>query len=205
MLEGIRTQLDALAPDIASALLQPASESQISSLKASLGPSFEMGLLDLYRASAGLDPAVVANFAYGFSFMTVDEVISEVRVGDQAVDVPARLADEGIRPVMTIGKSRVAIGADASHCRLCVDFIPGEGGVPGQVIFLDEEMGVAFLLAPSVPAFLRQFETDLAEGRYTLQEDALEDGVQWLSVASEIDVQNWHDSATWSYAHESRS
>lgn len=129
----------------------------------------------------------MANFALGFSFMEIETVIAQVAASspDEAV-LEARFADNGVSPVLTLGRARLAIGNDAAHCHLCIDLMPDTGGTVGQVICIDEEMEVALLLAPSLAAFLEQFGQDLAAGRYSLAQDALEDGVQWLQPAREV-------------------
>lgn len=199
MLEAIRTRLQDLAPDVVDALLPPASDAQLQALEAAAGQALPADLLALYRESAGHDPDATANFARALSFMSVEAVTAGIDSGDQGEPVAAQFADAGIRPVLTLGRERLVIGSDVAHCRLCVDLTPDVGGTHGQVIFIDEELEVALLLAPSVSAFLQQFDDDLAAGRYTLAEDALEDDVQWLDAARGIDVGNWYNSPTWAY------
>lgn len=200
MLARIRDQLKVIAPDIGEALLPPASEEQIEALQSIVDRPLPEDLVALYQESAGLDPDATANFAMGFSFMGVEAVAVHVEQSSSSgVGVASQFADKGICPVLTLGRDRVAIGTDFSHCRLCVDLIPTADGTYGQVICIDEELEVALLLAPSVAAFLQQFEQDLAGGKYGLAQDALDDGVQWLDAAREIDVGNWYNSPTWSY------
>ncbi len=199
MLEGIRAQLRRIAPDIANALLPPASEVQLAALESALGQPVPADLAALYRESAGLDPDATANFARALSLMSVDEVLDAVKRDQNTESVAARFADQGIRPVMTMGRQRIVIGTDFARCQVCVDLIPEVGGTPGQIVFLDSEHAVALLLAPSMSEFAQEFESDLAEGRYTLAADALEDGVQWLHATREIDVCNWYSSPTWAY------
>ncbi|QJD67774.1 SMI1/KNR4 family protein [Xanthomonas campestris pv. badrii] len=203
MLEGIRAQLRRVAPDIANALLPPASEAQLAALESALGQAVPADLATLYRESAGLDPDATANFARALSLMSVDEVLDAVTRDQNTEPVAARFADKGIRPVMATGRQRIVIGTDFARCCLCVDLIPGVGGTAGQIVFLDSEHAVALLLAPSMSEFARQFESDLANGKYTLAADALEDGVQWLQAAREIDVCNWYSSPTWTYVGRS--
>lgn len=199
MLEGIRARLHHIAPDIANALLPPASDAQLAALESALGQSLPPDLTELYRESAGLDPEATANFARALSFMSVDEVLATVESDQTDEPVAARFADAGIQPVMTLGKQRVVIGTDFARCHLCVDLIPAADGTRGQIVFLDSEHAVALLLAPSMRVFVRRFEDDLAAGKYTLSADALDDGVQWLQAAREIDVVNWYSSPTWAY------
>jgi hypothetical protein len=49
-----------------------------------------------------------------------------------------------------------------------------------------------------------ELRDDLEQGKYTLAEDALEDGVDWLSPERSIDAGNWFNSPTWARAHAVR-
>lgn len=154
MLEGIRAQLRRIAPDIANALLPPASEVQLAALESALGQPVLADLAALYRESAGLDPDATANFARALSLMSVDEVLDAVKRDQNTESVAARFADQGIRPVMTMGRQRIVIGTDFARCHLCVDLIPEVGGTPGQIVFLDSEHAVALLLAPLMSEYV---------------------------------------------------
>ncbi|WP_267119320.1 SMI1/KNR4 family protein [Xanthomonas sacchari] len=201
MLERIRDHLRVIAPEVEKALLPAANELEINALKSALGRPLPEDLVAVYRESAGLNPDATANFALGFSFMDVATVTFEVERSSYNDDAgaSAQFADKGIRPVLKLGKDRLVIGSDCSQCRLCVDLSPEENGTYGQVIFIDQEWGVALLLARSMNDFLRKFEQDLSMGKYSLAQDALDDGVQWLSATRDIDVGNWYNSPTWSY------
>ena len=64
---------------------------------------------------------------------------------------------------------------------------------------VDYDMGIALLLNKSISEMVAQFENDLSNDRYSLQEDALEDGVHWLEPDQEIDPVNWYISPRWHY------
>jgi len=54
-------------------------------------------------------------------------------------------------------------------------------------------------LHSSVEELLQAFEADLGGDKYSLQEDALEDGVHWLQPVRDIDPINWFRSPRWKY------
>ena len=201
MLDRVRQLLRNLAPDIEKSLLPPARAEQLELLQSQFTSPLPRDLMDLYRESAGLDPDVIVNFAFGLTFTDIDSVVRQVRKASADFDnVPLKFADTGIRRDFTHGKSRIEIGDDSAHCRICVDLAPGVYGDYGQVIFIDELMQVSLMLAPSIRQFIEKFEHDLSSEKYSLHEDALEDGVQWLSPSRDIDVVNWFNSPTWHYA-----
>jgi len=201
MLERVRELLRDLAPDIEKCLLPAARVEQLELLRAQFGTELPGDLIDLYRESAGLDPDATVNFAFGLGFKDIDSVTRQLQTADSDFDdVPLKFADPGIRKNFTHGKLRIEIGNDSAHCKVCVDLAPDIEGDYGQVIFVDEVYRVSLMLARSIRQFVAKFENDLAAGKYSLNEDALEDGVQWLSPCRDINVVNWFKSPTWQYA-----
>ena len=201
MLERVRQLLRDLAPNIEKSLLPPASDEQLELFRVQFTTQLPGDLIDLYRESAGLDPDAIANFAFGLSFTDIDSVVRQLQKANSDFDdVPLKFADPGIRKNFTHGKLRIEIGNDSAHCKICVDLAPDIDGDYGQVIFVDEVYRVSLMLARSIRQFIAKFENDLAAGKYSLNEDALEDGVQWLSPSREINVVNWFKSPTWQYA-----
>lgn len=203
MIDGIRNLLRDLAPNIEKELLPAASAKQIEELEAAVGKPLPSDLVQLYHATAGIDPESTANFAFGFVFTDIGTLLHEIIALPQEGDGnPLSFADPGIDSGYTFGRQRLEIGHDNGRCKILVDLTPVAGGEIGQVFFLDSESGVALKLADSVSGYLKRFEYDLATGRYSLQEDALEDGVEWLEPARGIDVENWYHSPAWRYVSE---
>ena len=115
-----------------------------------------------------------------------------------------KYADPGVDPSYRLGSTRIPIANDSAHCFLCVDLAPIKEGRVGQVIMIDDEFSVALKLCNSVSELVSSFASDLEQGKYTLAEDALEDGVEWLSPERGIDPGNWFNSPTWARAHAYR-
>ncbi len=201
MIDRIRSLLRAQAPLVERSLLPAASAAQLEELEAVVGEPLPFDLVQLYRATAGNDPEGIANFAYGLVFTDIDTLLARLsalpREGDGR---PLRFADHGIAEGYSFGRRRLEIGHDSGRCKILVDLSPVDGGDVGQIIFVDSESGVALKLADSVSDYLQNFGDDLSAGRYSLQEDALEEGVEWLQPARDIDVENWYNSPTWQYA-----
>ena len=115
---------------------------------------------------------------------------------------PLRYTDKGIKSEYTFTNKRIPIGDDNGSSLLCIDLDPTEDGIYGQVIMVDYDMGVSLKLHNSILELVNQFEEDLKDDKYSLQEDALEDGVHWLDPIREIDPVNWFNSPRWAYVNE---
>ena len=55
----------------------------------------------------------------------------------------------------------------------CLDYAPADGGIPGQVITHDHEVGVHRVLAPSLTVYLEEAAASLEAGRFAWAEDDL--------------------------------
>lgn len=200
MLEKVTEWLSDNAPKIVEALQGPASQEKFIELESLVGKNLPEGLVSLYQTYNGIDSEMYANFVYGIPLLSIEQSIAQLAgVDSPHDDIKLKHCDKGIKGRYTFGKLRIPIADDAGTCILCVDLDPDIEGVSGQVILIDHESGVALKLADSVEDCIESFASDLISGKYTLQEDALEDGVHWLSPAREIDPVNWFNSPTWKY------
>ena len=200
MLKNLEKILNEKAPLILEALQGGADHSEIEKLESLIGSDLPNDFKLLYRSRNGFEKGKFANLFYGFPFMRLDSIISaqeKVIAGNHSE--PLRYADDGIKGSYTFGLRRIPIGDDSGSSLLCVDLDPSDSGRYGQVIFVDYDMEVALRLHSSVEELVQAFETDLGGDRYSLQEDALEDGVHWLQPISEIDPINWFRSPRWKY------
>ena len=202
MFEQVRKELLNKAPLVASSFLEPATEEEIDLLRCNVGRELPQELVDLYKTSKGQDPEKYANFAYGVAMLSIGQTSSLVEkyshVGDGNV---LSYTDKGIDKEYTFGKNRIPIADDCASCLICVDLNPTEEGSLGQVILIDYDYKVALKLAVSLADFISNFKKDLANNKYCLDEDALEDGVHWLVPDREIDPINWFNSPTWQYVN----
>ncbi len=78
-----------------------------------------------------------------------------------------------------------------------IDMKPADNGSFGQIILLDFDYNIALNIAPSVLELYTMFVNDLNEGKYSLDKNALEDGVEWLKPDKEIDIINWRGTSHW--------
>jgi cell wall assembly regulator SMI1 len=204
VLEEIRKLISTIAPQINTALQGPASKKSLEELKQLVGEKLPEGLIALYSEANGTAPDMFANFAYGIPFISIERAISQLeQFNSMSGDNELRYSDPGIKKSYTFSKKRIPIGDDNGTSLLCVDLDPDSNGIYGQVILIDYENDVAIKLSDSVEQHIEKFESDLKDGKYSLQEDALEDGVHWLSPAREIDPINWFNSPTWEYVNNS--
>lgn len=200
MLNKIKELLTKKAPTIAEALQGPAPDEQLLKLEALCCQPLPKGLSDLYKDSNGIDPGAYVNFVYGIPFLPIEECIRQIeKYDDYAKAYTLQFADKGIKKENVLNNKRIPIGNANGDCLLCVDLDPDEGGLVGQVILMDTEQQIAIKLNDSVEQCMASFENDLAENKYSLQEDAFEDGVHWLEPEDDIDPVNWYMSARWEY------
>ncbi len=203
MLNNLKRMLSVKAPLIVEAFQNPVDESKFSELEEVIKEKIPTDFRELYLNHNGFNEGKLANLFYGFPFSRLEDIISAQKgLGSENDMKPLRFSDEGIKSQYTFGKKRVPIGDDSGTSLLCIDLDPGKKGAFGQIIMLDYEMGVALLLNESIQKMISQFEIDLSEDKYSLQEDALEDGVHWLEPIREIDPGNWFNSPRWQYVSQ---
>lgn len=203
MLDKVKQILKDKAPLILEAFQNGTKEDNFSTLEEIAGAKLPDDFKALYLDSNGFDKEHFANLFYGFPFSSIEVVTSAQEALERDNDKsPLRYADQAINSQYTFGVKRIPIGDDSGTSLLCVDLDPAEGGCYGQVILLDYEMGVALKLNNSILEMVKQFEADLIKDRYSLREDALEDGVHWLKAIREIEPINWFNSPRWQYVND---
>lgn len=202
MFDNIETILKQKAPLILEAFQGAAEESKIEQLESLVGAVLPNDFKSMYRTKNGFDNTKFANLFYGFPFLELDVIIkAQEKLKTSNNMEPLRYADPEIQKDYTFGAKRIPIGDDSGTSLLCVDLDPSDTGSYGQIIMVDYEMGVALKLNSSVEELVQQFEADLENNKYSLQEDALADGVHWLKPVREIDPGNWFNSPRWQYVN----
>jgi len=202
MFEHIESILKQKAPLILEAFQGAAEESKIEKLESLVGTALPDDFKQMYRSRNGFDNSKFANLFYGLPFLELDEIIkAQEKIKSSNNTEPLRYADPEIKKDYTFSVKRIPIGDDSGTSLLCVDLDPSNAGSYGQVILVDYEMGVALKLNSSVEELVKQFESDLSNDKYSLQEDALADGVHWLKPIREIDPGNWYNSPRWQYVN----
>ena len=202
MFEHIESILKQKAPLILEAFQGAAEESKIEKLESLVGTALPDDFKQMYRSRNGFDNSKLANLFYGLPFLELDEIIkAQEKIKSSNNTEPLRHADPEIKKDYTFSAKRIPIGDDSGTSLLCVDLDPSNAGSYGQVILVDYEMGVALKLNSSVEELVKQFESDLSNDKYSLQEDALADGVHWLKPIREIDPGNWYNSPRWQYVN----
>ncbi|MCL1115461.1 SMI1/KNR4 family protein [Shewanella basaltis] len=202
MFDKIESILKQKAPLIVEAFQGAADESKIEQLESLIGTVLPNNLKKMYRSRNGFDYTKFANLFYGFPFLELDVIIqAQENLKSTNTLEPLRYADPEIKSDYTFGLKRIPIGDDSGTSLLCVDLDPSDVGSYGQIILVDYDMRVALKLNSSVEELLLQFEDDLINDKYSLQEDALADGVHWLKPSREIDPGNWFNSSRWQYVN----
>lgn len=202
MFDNIESILKQKAPLILEAFQGAADESEIEKLESLVGTALPNDLKQMYRSRNGFDSTKFANLFYGFPFLELDVIIqAQEKLKSSNTLKPLKYADPEIKSDYIFGIKRIPIGDDSGTSLICVDLDPSDAGSYGQIILVDYDMGVALRLNSSVEELLQQFEEDLSSDQYSLQEDALADGVHWLMPSREIDPGNWFNSQRWQYVN----
>jgi cell wall assembly regulator SMI1 len=149
----------------------------------------------------------LGNLFYGMNFLPLERVVAEfsqdastkAELGSAYTPDAAEGADRGIKTQDMHNGGWIPLAHNWGDTLIRVDMDPAAGGHRGQVIFTDHAYGVAILLAPGVGQFLAGFADDLESGRYSLKDEALEDGNEFLECAAEVDLANWWKSPRWEH------
>ena len=202
MFEKIESILQKKAPLILEAFQGSAEQAKIEKLESLVGVVLPNDFKSMYRSKNGFDNTKFANLFYGYPFLELDVIIKTQEKWKARNNLePLRYADPDIKRDYTFGVKRIPIGDDSGASLLCVDLDPSDTGSYGQIIMVDYEMRVALKLNSSVKEMVQQFESDLENDKYSLQEDALADGVHWLKPVREIEPGNWFNSPRWQYVN----
>ncbi|WP_428026756.1 SMI1/KNR4 family protein [Arcobacter sp.] len=203
MLEKIKALLDEKASKISDSLQSPASETSIQKLEQLIDKKLPDDFIKLYKEHNGLNPDKLVNFAYGIPFIPIEKSISHIELyKTQATNDILKYADSEIKTDYIFNHNRIPIGDDCGTTYLCIDLDPSAEGLIGQIILIDYEYNIAIKLHDSISEYLQQFEADLINNKYSLQEDALDDGNHWLNPIREIDPVNWFNSPTWKHIND---
>ena len=172
---------------------------KLSSVTKYLPPDFK----DLYRTYNGEnDNENWGNFFYGLLFLSIDDILNDINFRlQQPNNISLRKADEGIDPTSIFNANWIGIGSDGSRSSLRVDLAPTAAGIYGQVIYIDGDEQIAFVVARSLGQLLQQFAFDLHNGMYILNTEALEDGQHFIEPKQEIDLAYWKMIDRWKHAY----
>ncbi|MDR2223277.1 MAG: SMI1/KNR4 family protein [Flavobacteriaceae bacterium] len=141
----------------------------------------------------------MGNLFYGMEFCSLEKVIRYFRdnKSQKQQKYPLQQVDEEIDASDIYNINWIMFGHDGSRTKLYIDLKPTSEGIFGQVIFIDEEAEVGILVANSIEELIEKFVSDLTDGLYDLNEDALEDDEHFLEVDQSIDLVNWSMSEQW--------
>lgn len=123
----------------------------------------------------------MANLFFSLPFISLENAITQIKNYAEPNDgAILKYAGPGIKNSFTFSPKRIPVGYDSGVCLICIDLYPDLGGKNGQVILVDYDYLVAIKLAKSTEELVAKFSEDLEAGKYSLQEDALADGNEWL-------------------------
>jgi cell wall assembly regulator SMI1 len=195
------------APRILQESLNPgASDATLNALETTLGRPLPTDYRALYRWRDGLneDADNVGSLWYGLSLLPLAEVqAAHTYLAAQKQTSPLRQASPTLKATAMQNPYWLRLGFDGAHGWLLVDLDPAPAGTYGQVLYLSETEESAFRVAGSVAELLATFAQDVAQGLYTLDEDALEDDNEFLVPAPLIDLGNAGRAGRWQHAFTS--
>lgn len=193
--------LNSNAERISTLSLRPAASTQtLIELEEKVGKPLPEDFKALYAHHDGLDDSEnLGSLFYGMDFLPLERIIREREPASDRSATALRKADPAINGDDSENLGWIRFGFDGSHTALLLDLAPTEQGRYGQIIFVDDEYGVAILVADSTAHLLESFSRHLEEGLYALDADALEDGNHYLEADQSIDIVNWASTDRWKH------
>ncbi|HMJ46460.1 MAG TPA: SMI1/KNR4 family protein [Ferruginibacter sp.] len=191
------------APRIAAySLNKPASTADLHNLSNLTVKQFPKDFLILYKTYNGINDDVNwGNFFYGMLFYSINDIIADQEFRtSQSKDIqsiPLKHFDPEINGTNLYNLNWIGLGSNGSRNSLRLDLSPAEQGTYGQIIFVDGDQLVAFVVADSITDLLNIFLKYLENGLYSLNSEALEDGQHFLDPNETIDLDNWPDIEKW--------
>jgi len=197
----IYTWLNKNAPTLREVLNDGISNDKFDKLESLTGYSIPNNFKYLYTIHNGMNTSEMSNLFYGFSFLPIENILKDTELYLSLIDSSERLndSDKEIDKSYLYSQSRIPFCNASSHCSLCLDLKPTKEGTFGQIIMIDNEYNIALHIASSIEEFLANFANDLKNNKYTLNEEALEDDVEFLEPITEIDINNWHNIEQWKH------
>ena len=187
----IESLLKKISPNIFDSFNGPAGQEAIAKIEAALGFALPNDLKSLYEWKDGIKPKAIASLCNSFSYHPSDKLIEyynpEYRLkAENLINVDAELKQlEGEFKM-------IELGSDSGRCFLCLNITGYQGPSDSyQVAVVDNDYRVAFKLADSIEDLMKTFAEDLTAGKYHLDPEALDDGVEFVVPESSIDMCNW--------------
>lgn len=162
----------------------PAQESQLAELEQLIGKPLPEDFKELYRWHNGLNHKVhMGSLFYGYDFWDLDKVIErfkcELNLGasfrEKSISYIEKY-DEKINLKSFIDNpSWLQFCHDGSRTGFYLDLNPSSLGIYGQVIFIDDDYNLIFVMASSITELVSTVAEDMKNGKYQLSDDYLED------------------------------
>lgn len=182
-------------------LKKPATEIQINVLEKTIGKILPADFKALYFWHNGLgDQENFGSLFYGMDLFPIDRIIEQYLYKKEnyaSENIPLQETDKEIDPSDIDNINWIKFAFDGSHTGLFIDLAPSSDGNYGQIIFIDNEYETGILVANSTAELVKNFKNDLENDLYQLDQDALEDGNDYLTADPRIDIINWEKSEIW--------
>lgn len=198
----IKKNLNNFAPKIVASLNPPVSAESIEKLEQLVGKTLPESFWSVYKIHNGIDNESEnsSNFFYALTWFSIEETIrwyeERIEYYDKTIAVEVENADPKIFSKDAQTLAWIPIAWDSSRCFLFLDTNPTDKGNNGQIIFYDSEYSQTICVASSMEMLLTEFVLDLERGLYKIDEEAKEDGEDYLQVDDSIDIINQHINKT---------
>ncbi|SDC29502.1 SMI1/KNR4 family protein [Acinetobacter boissieri] len=199
-LRKIDTWLQDHAPKIFELSLNfPVTAKQLKNFEGYLGFNLPQDFKDLYYWHNGMnDEDNMGSLFQGMELLSLENIKIQ-RSGFEDEKAPLEHTDPQVKKDNAFNNKWIKFSHDGSRTGLYLDLDPTELGTVGQIIFVDFDYDVGFLVAKSITDLVSVFLNDLNNQLYFLSEDALDDDQEFLEADPTIDIINWHDSERWAH------
>ncbi len=156
------------------ALFNPGvEESELDKLEKATGITLPEEFRLLYRSHNG-EGAGLSGFLAGFGWMELEAVLGEWKALQQAAysivsNKPGEIREGACQ------KGWIPFGDDGGGSFLVVDLAPGPEGTYGQIITIDHDSDISYVIAGSLSEFFAFIEKGLLSGDLTISQEEDED------------------------------
>ncbi len=181
----------------------PTDKETIDQFEKNIGKSLPSDFKELYLWHDGINHSEnMGNLFYAYDFWSLEQCQSHYSDHLELVksnDIVLKTEDK-INPKSQ--KEWIQFTHDGSRSGFYLDLAPTDKGNYGQIVLIDYDYDIAFVVADSITTLVKQTIDDMKKGLYFLHEDALDDDVDFLEVDQKIDILNWHKSERWKIGNE---
>lgn len=145
------------------------TEDKLSELEKKCGEKLPKDFRDLYLTYNG-ESDDLYGLMLGFHWLSIDDILRELNsLKESAYEI---LSDkDGVIKEGTYRSGWIPFASDEGGSFLVMDLDPGENGVVNQVITIDRESNISYVLAENIETFLKKVMESIKYGRLKQREE----------------------------------